>query len=231
MSLTHYPLQTGAELVPELSLGPSRGERTTGEADAVDLVVGVDAEVIGRPEDDGGREDDRRLTSRDYESAFNVLNCAVKLVELLRRRRDEVELAMESMADRSEKAIDALKLEVQSWRNKSAVLETKTQVFESRLEALQRRVERAEEQVDAERARAGEAAPRALAAEASQLLLPTTIRNLLGQGSRAQLALSTLTTDLFGRVGMHDRPFPPAEFGLSRLIDPESGVCDDAGIG
>ncbi len=231
MSLTQYPLQTGAELVPELGLGPSRVERTTGESDPTDRVVGVDADVMGGREDDGVREDDRHLTSRDYESAFNVLNCAVRLVELLRRRRDEVELAMETMADRSEKAIDALKLEAQSWRNKSAVLETKTQVFESRLEALQRRVERAEEQVDAERARAGEAEQRALVAEASQLSLQTTIRNLLGQGSRAQLALSTLTTDLFGRVAMHDRPFPPAEFGPSGLGDSESGVCDDAEVG
>jgi hypothetical protein len=223
LSLTQYPLQTGAGLVPELSPSPSGVERTTGESDPAAIVVGADVM--------GGREDDRRLTSRDYESAFNVLNCAVRLVDLLRRRRDEVELAMDTMADRSEKAIDALKLEAQGWRNKSAVLETKTQVFESRMEALQRRIERAEEQVDAERARAGEAEQRALAAEASQLSLQTTIRNLLGQGSRAQLALSTLTTDLFGRVGMHDRPFPPAEFGPSGLSDSESEVRDDAEVG
>ncbi len=204
MSLTQHPLQNGAELVPELGLSPARVEPYTSDSDLAPIVVESVADVAEDP------EDDRHLTSRDYESAFNVLNCAVKLVDLLRRRRDEVELAMEMMAERSEQAIDALQLDVENWRNKSAVHETKTQIFESRLEALQRRVERA--------------------AESSQLNLQTTIRNLLGQGSRAQLALSTLTTDLFGRVGMHDRPFPPAEFGPLSLTDSDSGVRDDAEV-
>lgn len=224
MSLTQHPLQNGAELVPEFGLSPARGEPYTSDSDLAPIVVESVADVAENP------EDDRHLTSRDYESAFNVLNCAVKLVDLLRRRRDEVELAMEMMAERSEQAIDALQLDVENWRNKSAVHETKTQIFESRLEALQRRVERAEEQVDAERTRAGLAEQRAAAAESSQLNLQTTIRNLLGQGSRAQLALSTLTTDLFGRVGMHDRPFPPAEFGPLSLTDSDSGVRDDAEV-
>jgi len=204
LSLTQHPLQNGAELVPELGLSPARVEPYTSDSDLAPIVVESVADVAEDP------EDDRHLTSRDYESAFNVLNCAVKLVDLLRRRRDEVELAMEMMAERSEQAIDALQLDVENWRNKSAVHETKTQIFESRLEALQRRVERA--------------------AESSQLNLQTTIRNLLGQGSRAQLALSTLTTDLFGRVGMHDRPFPPAEFGPLSLTDSDSGVRDDAEV-
>lgn len=225
MSLTQYSLQTGAELAPELGLGSSRAEPAESESELTTMMVEIGADVVE------GAEDDRHLTSRDYQSAFNVLNCAVKLVDLLRRRRDEVELAMEMMAERSEEAIDALKLEAENWRNKSAVLETKSQIFESRLEALQRRVERAEEQVDAERTRAGLAEQRAVAAESSQLNLQTTIRNLLGQGSRAQLALSTLTTDLFGRVGMHDRPFPPAEFGPLSLTESDAGVRDDAEVG
>ena len=135
------------------------------------------------------------LTPRNYQTALSLLECAAKALEILYDRRDQLEAAIEDVSMRAEGAVVAAQAKVLDWQKLAASLKNEVQDLERRHAAAQQRAELAENQLDAERARADAAERQAADALGLSQGLHSKIISTFGRGSTAHKALLVAVDD------------------------------------
>lgn len=163
--------------------------RSDGEAQDANLFL---QRVLKEAASNAGRREVPTAPVRNYENAFELLECAARALEFLQIRREQLETAFEALKARSDAALAAAEDRGEEWQRLAMAMKAEAQDCERRLAATERRAEAAEAQAEFERQRAIAAEQRASTASTVSTNFHDKIVAVFGKGSRIEKTLAAI---------------------------------------